>query len=104
MSAPNVHGLPQYLRKDDAGYYLDYSLREGGRRTRKRVRLGNIPFVQAKKILAEHMQEIASGKFLTSVKLEATFTEAADSFLAYSEARKKTFKNHAMIIMTFKPY
>ncbi len=102
MSRPNVHGLPQYLRKDDAGYYLDYSLREGGKRTRKRVRLGLIPYVQAKKILAENMAEIASGKFLMSEKPEATFTEAADSFLAYSQARKKTFRNDSLMINRLK--
>lgn len=104
MSAPNVHGLPQYLRKDDAGYYLDYSLKEGGKRVRKRVRLGLIPFVQAKKILAEHMQEIASGKFLTSLIPDATFCEAADSFLGYSQARKKTFKNDYLLIRRLKAY
>lgn len=98
MSAPNVHGLPQFLRKDKAGYFLDYSVREGGKRVRRRVRLGPIPFVQAKKILAEHMQEMASGKFLTQERQEVTFNEAADSFLAYSQARKKTFKNDSLVI------
>ena len=104
MSAPNVHGLPQYLRKDDAGYYLDFSLREGGKRTRKRVRLGLIPFVQAKKILAEHMQEIASGKFLSIEKPDVTFNEAADSFLGYSQARRKTFRNDRFMVDRLKAY
>ena len=104
MSAPNAHGLPQYLRKDDAGYFLDYSVKEGGRRIRKRVRLGQIPFVQAKKILAEHTQEIVAGKFLTKEQPEATFNEAADSFLAYSEARKKTFRNDKLIIERLKDH
>jgi integrase len=104
MSAPNVHGLPQFLRKDKAGYFLDFSLREGGKRVRKRVRLGLIPFVQAKKILAEHMQEIASGRFLTNEQPEPTFNEAADSFLAYSQARKKTFKNDSLVIRRLKEF
>lgn len=104
MSAPNVHGLPQYLRKDGSGYFIDYSIREGGKRVRKRVRLGQIPFVQAKKILAEHMQEIAAGKFLNKEQPEPTFNEAADSFLAYSEARKKTFRNDKLIIGRLKAY
>ena len=29
MSKPNVHGLPQHLRKDAKGYFLDYILDEG---------------------------------------------------------------------------
>lgn len=104
MSAPNVHGLPQYLRKDNAGYFLDYSAKEGGRRIRKRVRLGQIPFVQAKKILAEHMQEIVAGKFLRIEQPESTFDEAAESFLAYSQARKKSFRNDKFIIERLKTY
>ncbi len=43
MSRPNVHGLPQFLRKDEKGYFLDYNMREGGRRNRKRVRLWTYP-------------------------------------------------------------
>ena len=62
MSKPNVHGLPQYLRKDGKGYFLDYFIQEGGLRKRKRVRLGQIPVAQAKKILAQHMQEMVERK------------------------------------------
>ena len=91
MSRPNVHGLPQHLRKDERGYFLDYDIREGGIEKRKRVRLGLIPLAQAKKILAQHMQEIVDKKFL-SVEGKATFDEAADSFLAFSSSRRKTFK------------
>jgi hypothetical protein len=91
MSKPNVHGLPQHLRKDGAGYFLDYFVKEGGFRKRKRVRLGLIPQVQAKRILAEHMKEIVAEEFLPNDKPKVSFDEAADSFLAFSEARKKSF-------------
>jgi integrase len=104
MSTPNVHGLPPHLRKDDAGYFLDYSMKEGGKRVRKRARLGLIPLVQAKKILAQHMQEIAEGKFLAVEKPEPTFNEAADSFLAYSEARRKNHRNDLQMVNRLKGY
>ena len=57
MSKPNVHGLPQHLRKDEAGYFLDYLVQDEGVKKRKRVRLGLIPLAQAKKILAQHTQD-----------------------------------------------
>jgi integrase len=104
MSRPNVHGLPQFLRKDDKGYFLDYFITEGGLRKRKRVRLGEIPAVQAKKILAQHTQEIVAGKFLAVEKPEATFNEAADSFLAYSEARRKSHRNDLQMVNRLKGY
>src|SRR5665213_3891319 len=90
MSQPNVHGLPQYLRKDEKGYFLDYWVKENGLSRRKRVRLGKIPVVQAKRILAEHLKEIMAGKFLPDDRPKISFSEAADSFLAFSKARKKS--------------
>jgi len=90
MSQPNVHGLPQYLRKDEKGYFLDYWVKENGLSRRKRVRLGQIPVVQAKRILAEHLKEIMAGKFLPDDRPKISFSEAADSFLAFSKARKKS--------------
>ncbi len=104
MSRPNVHGLPQFLRKDDKGYFLDYFIEEGGLKKRKRVRLGEIPAVQAKKILAQHMQEIVAGKFLAVEKPEVTFNEAADSFLGYSEARRKSHENDIQMVDRLKAY
>ena len=103
MSRPNVHGLPQHLRKDERGYFLDYDIREGDIEKRKRVRLGLIPLAQAKKVLAQHMQEIVDKKFL-SVEGKATFDEAADSFLAYSSSRRKTFKNDAQVVGRLKAF
>src|SRR5579871_804806 len=103
MSRPNVHGLPQHLRKDAGGYFLDYSVLEGGIEKRKRVRLGQVPLAQAKKVLALHMQEIVERKFL-NVENTATFGEAADSFLAYSRARRKTFKNDSQIVGRLKAF
>ena len=104
MSKPNVHGLPQHLRKDDKGYFLDYFIREGGLRKRKRVRLGQIPAVQAKRVLAQKMQAIVEQKYFDSDKPQTTFLEAADSFLAYSKARKKTFRNDAQIVERLKAF
>jgi integrase len=104
MAKPNAHGLPQHLRKDVAGYFLEYYLKEGGIRTRRRVRLGHIPLVQAKKILAQNMAEIVEGKFLASEKARVTFVEAADSFLAYSKSRKKSHRNDPPIVSRFKVF
>ena len=104
MSKPNVHGLPQHLRKDGKGYFLDYFVNEGGLRKRKRVRLGQIPLAQAKKVLAGHYQEIVDEKYLEGDKPQVTFLEAADSFLAYSKARKKTFRNDSQIVERLKAY
>ncbi len=104
MSRPNVHGLPQFLRKDGKGYFLDYFIQEGGLRKRKRVRLGEIPAAQARKILSQHMQEIVAGRFLAGEKPEATFNEAADSFLAYSEARRKSYRNDLQMVNRLKGY
>jgi integrase len=96
--------LPQFLRKDEKGYFLDYFIEEGGLKKRKRVRLGEIPAVQAKKILAQHMQEIVAGKFLAVEKPEVTFNEAADSFLGYSEARRKSHENDIQMVDRLKAY
>ncbi len=104
MSKTNVFGLPQHLRKDSKGYFLDYYLLKGGLKKRKRVRLGFIPLVQAKLVLAQHLQEMVTGKFLVEEKPKITFNEAADSFLAYSAARKKSYKNDAQITEKLKAF
>lgn len=104
MSKPNVHKLPPHLRKDDKGYFLDYFVEEGGLRNRKRVRLGQIPLVQAKKVLAQHMQEIVTGKYLAVEKPEMTFNQVADSFLAYSEARRRSYRNDLQMVNRLKGY
>ena len=104
MSKPNVHGLPQHLRKDAKGYFLDYFIMEGGLRKRKRVRLGEIPAAQAKRILAEHTKEIVAGEFLPSEKPQVTFDEAADAFLAFSESRKKSYRRDFFSVKALKVY
>jgi integrase len=104
MAKPNVHGLPQHLRKDGAGYFLDYFVRENGLRKRKRVRLGNIPLAQAKKILAQNMGDIADEKYLAQDKPKAGFFEAADAFLAYSNARKKSHARDIYRVQLFKEF
>ena len=104
MSRPNVHGLPQHLRKDVGGYFLDYFVQEQGVTKRKRVRIGQVPMAQAKLVLATHMQAIVEQRFLATEKPKATFLEAADSFLAYSKARKKSYRNDEQIIKRLKAF
>ena len=104
MPKPNVHGLPQHLRKDDKGYFLDFFIQEGGIRKRKRVRLGQIPAAQAKRVLVQHLQDIVDQKFMAEEEPEITFNEAADSFLVYSEGRRKTFKNDARMVAKLKAF
>jgi integrase len=50
------------------------------------------------------MQDMLAGRLLAGEKPEVTFNEAADSFLAYSQARKKTFRNDKLIIKRLKAY
>jgi len=104
MSKPNVHGLPQHLRRDDGGYFLDYFVLEEGVRVRKRVRLGQIPLPQAKKVLAQHMQAIVENKFLAPEQEAITFSVAADSFLDYSRSRKKTFHRDEEMVENLKSF
>ena len=104
MSKPNVHGLPQHLRKDAGGYFLDYFVQEEGVKKRKRVRLGQIPFAQAKRVLAQHMQSIVENDFLAPEKPKITFNEAADSFMAYSESRKKSFHRDKYYVRYLKEF
>jgi integrase len=79
-------------------------MKEGGKRVRKRVRLGPIPLVQAKKILAQNMVEMVEGKYLASEKAKITLPEAADSFLAYSQSRKKSHRNDIPIVARLKAF
>ena len=104
MSKPNVHGLPQHLRRDDGGYFLDYIVQEEGVTRRKRVRLGQIPLAQAKKVLAQHMQAIVDNRFLASETPKLIFSEAADAFLAYSRSMKKSFHRDEQIVGHLKGF
>src|SRR4029077_3645486 len=104
MSKPNVHGLPQHLRKDEAGYFLDYYVREGGERKRKRERLGQIPLAQARKVLARHFEAIVEERYLGDSKPKITFNDAADAFLAYSQSRKKSFKQDMFYVTNLKAF
>ena len=104
MSKHNVHGLPQHLRKDKGGYYLDFLVQEEGVRKRKRVRLGLIPLEKAKRVLSQHMQAIVEERYLEDTKPKITFTEAADAFLAYSESRKKSFYQDKMYVRNLKAF
>lgn len=72
MGKPNVHGLPEHLRKDAKGFFIDYFLQDGEVRRRKRVRLGHIPAAQAKRILAEHLSAIMDERFLAPEKPRIT--------------------------------
>jgi len=104
MSKPNVHGLPQHLRKDEAGYFLDYFVQDGGVKKRKRERLGLIPLAQARKILAQHTLTMAEQKYLGDSRPKITFTEAADGFLNYSRSRKKSFKQDGFYVNNLKRF
>ncbi len=104
MSKPNVHGLPQHLRKDEGGYFLDYFIQEGGFKKRTRVRLGQIPLPQAKKILAQHLQAIVENKYLAPEKPKVTFNEAAEAFLGYSRSRKKTFRRDEEFVRNLRAF
>lgn len=104
MSKPNVHGLPNHLRKDEGGYFLDYFVQEEGVKKRKRVRLGQVPIAQAKKVLAQHMQSIVEGKYIESTGPTITFNEAADAFMAYSRSRKKSFDRDEIYVRNLKRY
>ena len=104
MSRPNVYGLPQHLRKDVGGYFLDYFVQEEGTQKRKRVRIGQVPLSQAKKVLARHMQDIVERKFISTDGPKALFFDAADAYLAVSMARKKSHRNDEMIVPQFKAY
>ncbi len=104
MSKPNVHGLPQHLRKDHMGYFLDYFVIDRGVRKRKRVRLGLIPVAQAKRILAEHTKDIVAGEFLPGDKPKVSFDEAADSFLAFSESRKKSYRRDFFSVKALRAF
>jgi len=104
MAKPNVHGLPQHLRKDEAGYFLDYFVQEKGLKKRKRVRLGQIPLTQAKRILAQNMGDMAEQKYLAPDKPKVGFFQAVDSYLAYSKARKKSYLRDTYRMKWFKEF
>jgi len=104
MSKPNVHGLPQHLRRDEGGFFLDYFILEGGKRKRTRVRLGQIPLPQAKRILAQHLQDIVENKYLAPEKPKMTFNDAAEAFLGYSRSRKKTFRRDEEMVANLKAF
>jgi integrase len=104
MSKPNVHGLPQHLRKDAEGYFLDYFVQEGGLKKRKRVRLGFVPLAKAKIILAQNMTAMLEQRFLAADRKKVTFNEVADSFLAYSKVRKKSHRNDIPIVTRLKAF
>ena len=104
MSKPNVNGLPPHLRKDKAGYFLDYFVQEGGEKKRKRARLGFVPLVQAKKILAQNMTDMIERRYLAADRKKATFDEVADSFLVYSKARKKSHRDDVSIVTRLKAF
>jgi Phage integrase SAM-like domain len=104
MSKPNVHGLPNHLRKDGRGYFLDYFVQENGMTKRKRERLGLIPLAQAKTVLAHHMRSIVEQKYLSPEKPKAMFFDAVESFMAYSRARKKTHYSDGFTVGRLKAF
>jgi integrase len=59
---------------------------------------------QAKRVLAQHTQDLVEQRFIAVEKPKVTFLEAADSFLAYSAVRKKSHKNDAQITARLKAF
>lgn len=104
MARPNVEGLPQHLRTDAGGYFLDYRIKETGASKRVRVRLGHIPLANARRILAQYAVAIAEKKYLGDSMPKITFNEAADAFLAYSRSRKKSFKQDGFYVNNLKRF
>jgi integrase len=104
MARPNANGLPKGLRKDPRGYFIDYYYFEGGIRKRKRIRLGNVTLEKAVRLLTKHEDAVAEGKFLGAQAPLHTFVEAADSFLHYSESRKKTYHKDGWLVRRLKEF
>jgi integrase len=104
MSRTNVHGLPAHLRKDGQGYFLDFFVQENGISKRKRERLGQIPLAQAKLILAQNHRAILEQKFMAPEKPKVMFSAAAESFLAYSRSRKRTFRSDELTVGRLKAF
>jgi integrase len=96
--------LPNHLRKDGKGYFLDFFIKEDGVSKRKRVRLGEIPLAQAKLILAQNHRAILEQKFPAPEKPKALFFSAAESFMAYSRARKKTHYSDGFTVGRLKAF
>jgi integrase len=92
------------LRKDDLGYFFEYSVIEDGIKRKKLERLGNIPCEQAKRIVLKNSEAIAEGKYFEKKKLPITFSQAADAFLEYSKSRKKSFKQDGFYVANLKRY
>ncbi len=55
-------------------------------------------------MMAQHPQAIVEGELLAPERPKVTFNEAADAFLAYSESRKKSFKQDRMYVRNLKAY
>ena len=103
MPRPSQFGIPG-LRKDNRGYFIEYLKVEEGIKRKKRERLGNIPFQQAKSILMRNMSNIVEQKFQVEKKPVISFSQAADAFLAYSIARKKSFKQDKIYTANLKAF
>ena len=103
MSRPNKFGVPG-LRRDARGYFFDYLKVEEGIKKKKRVRLGHVPFQRAKQIVLKNIDDIVEQRFLAEKKPCITFNQAADSFLAYSVSRKKSFKQDKYYVANLKAY
>ena len=74
-----------------------------GIRKRKRVRLGQIPLAQAKKVLAQHMQEIVEKKFLAVEKPKPLSTRRRiPSWLI--PGKKENLKNDAQMVGRLKAF
>jgi len=68
------------------------------------VRLGHVPFAQARRVALEHLSEVIEHRFIEEEKPGITFNEAADSFLAYSASRKKSYRQDQFYVANLKAY
>jgi integrase len=103
VGKPNAHGLPQHLRKDDKGYFLDYYLETDGIKRRKRVRLGLVSFELVKRVYAKHLEAMIENRFLAK-KPTVTFDEAADEFMIYSRSRKKSYSSDVIVMRNLRAF
>ena len=104
MARPNAHRLPTYLRKDSRGYFLDYYVLADGIKKRKRVRLGIISAHLARRIHAKYLETMIENKFLLPKKPTVSFDEAADEFMIYSKARKRSYLRNGSVIKNLKAF
>lgn len=101
MSHPNEFKT-KGLRRDDRGFFYEYTKEEGGIKKKKRIRLGHVSRGEA--IVA--VEKLQKGNTVEA-EIRAgllTFAEAADSFLVASKLRKKSFSRDVIYVKHLKAF